>query len=116
MLAKQTRPVKVPKAQELKLFPRRVFTEHDHLRVVYFRFNSLQDFSRVTLSFKEVAKVTSLADCTVRAILRRFAENGNKVVFGRKTNGRACTAKLQGPLKQWLLSKECLSMWSSFSL
>ena len=50
----------------IRLFARRTYTEEDIWRVVFFRYGSVNDFSKKRLSFIDVSKMTGIPQETVR--------------------------------------------------
>ena len=83
---------KVPKAKKPKkskpflLYPKRVFDISDYLRVVFWRYGSVRNFSFPIMPIKDVAKASNIRVDTCHAILKRFVENGHKFVMKRHLN------------------------------
>ena len=97
MLAKAPAKVKPSKVEQLKLFTHRVYDKHDQLRVVYYRYGSINDFSVIRMKAEDISKILSINVSTVMSILNRFIRNGYNVVMKRQFNkGARHLAKIQG--------------------
>jgi hypothetical protein len=59
-------PPKETSTLPIRLFPRRTYTAEDIWRVVFFRYGSVEDFSKKVLSFADVGKLTGFPQETVR--------------------------------------------------
>ena len=73
----------------VKLFTRRVFSEAEIWRLVYFRYNSIANFDNPIRTFQEIAAITGIKYQTVGSILQRFIRDGFQVVIRRHYNGNS---------------------------
>ena len=71
------------------------------------------------MSYPLIAKRLYLPVSTVYQAIKRYEQDGRQYVGRRKLNFQSCWSrkvKIQGPLKDYLLSYEVLSDWARYSL
>ena len=66
---------------------RRVYTEEDYYRIVFYRFNSLENFDNPVATYSEVSRRTGIHQDTILKFLKRFEDDGNQVFMRRRYNG-----------------------------
>ena len=79
--------MKPPKTLKVRLVKRRVYTEEDYWRIVFFRFGSLENFDNSVATYTEVSRRTGIHVATIRNFLLRFEDDGNQVFLRRRYNG-----------------------------
>jgi hypothetical protein len=87
-------------------------------RMVFLRFGNIQGTGVPIRSYNHIAIIMRKWPMTVHSALRRWYQHGQKTYDGRVNNGQHMKKKsvLQGPLKDYLLSKETLDKWSGHCL
>ena len=68
------------------------------------------------LSWRKVALLASMPVMSAMTLYKRFVANNQTFVDRRQFNGHWQRGKLAGPVKDFLLSQECLQSWSGYSL
>ena len=115
---KSEKPVVVKEVQPKVLFKlnqRRVLTEADLWRIVYYRFGAVDDFSCVERTIAEISKLVSIHPRTIQAFLARFVSDGHEVHLRRRFNGSK-TPKISEELGKKLTSEKCLMKWAGWTL
>ena len=80
-VARPQRPVRVRKQAEW--WPKRMhrsYTASQRLTVVYLRYGSTTDFSRICHRWSEIRRLTGITDVTCICIVNAFHKNGNSAL------------------------------------
>jgi hypothetical protein len=112
----EKRPVAKREAR-LRLRVLRPFNALEHWLVVFLRYGSLDNFERPIRSLAEVSRQLKRDKGTVRAILIRFHQRGNRVEDYRRRKNMQFIVKIITPeLGEFLGSQATLSRWAGLSL
>ena len=91
----------------------------DMRRMYYYRYGTEGDHDQIRMSYPQIAKLLYLPVSTVYQAIKRYENDGRTYVNRRRLNFQVCWArkqKIQGALKDYLLSYDVLSEWAPYSL
>ena len=93
-------------------------TDLEVKKMALLRFGNPIDTSRTCMSYQDIGKRVRRPAMTVHSVLRRWLFHNRTKYDGRINNGQhvAAKAKLQGEVKDFLLSKQTLSDWAQHGL